>query len=164
MKQDRFLLGILVGIGILVIVSITLFITRQDSQTYQDEDTPEGVVHNYVLALYRGDYEKAYSYLAQSITRPTYNEFREPFFNNYANPDSVGLEIGETEIENDQAFVVLYLIYNPSDPFSSSYRGTETARLEFQDGKWKIKQMPYNYWSYDWYQPTPMPPEQEPAK
>ncbi len=153
MKQDRFLIGILIGIGVLVLVAVTLFLTRQDTPEYKSEDTPEGVVHNYALALYQDNHEKAYGYLADTENKPTYNEFRENFLNQYADPSNVGLEIGETEIEGEQAFVVLHLIYGPSDPFSSSYRGTETARLERQDGEWKLLQMPYNFWSYNWYQP-----------
>lgn len=157
MKQDRFLFGILVGIGILVIVALGLFFTRQDTQEYVADDTPEGVVHNYSLAVYREDYEKAYGYLGEAKNKPTYSEFQTPFFNHYVDPRNVGLEIGESKIADEEAFVTLFLIYNTSDPFSSSYRGTETAHLERQNGQWKIMQMPYSFWSYDWYQPTPEP-------
>ena len=156
MKQDRFLLGILVGIGVLVIVALGLFFTRQDTQEYVSDDTP-GVVHNYSLAVYREDYEKAYGYLEDAKNKPTFSEFQTPFFNHYVDPRNVGLEIGESKIAGEEAFVTLCLIYNTSDPFSSSYRGTETAHLERQNGRWKILQMPYSFWSYDWYQPTPEP-------
>lgn len=158
MKQDRFLVGILVGIGVLVVIALTLFFTRQDKQEYVADDTPEGVVHDYALAVFNEDYEKAYAYLAESENKPTYNEFRQAFFNNYVNPDNAGLELGETKIAGEEAYVTVYLVYSPSDPFSSSYRNTETARLERQNGEWKLLQMPYNFWSYEWYQPTPEPP------
>lgn len=157
MKQDRFLVGILVGIGILVVVALFLFFTRQDDQEYVSEDTPEGVVHNYALAVYREDFERAYSYLAEADHKPTYNEFRQAFFNRFVDPGNAGLELGETEIVGDEAYVTVYLIYNPTDPFSSGYRNTDTARLERQDGEWKLLQMPFNFWAYDWYQPTPEP-------
>lgn len=158
MKQDRFLIGILVGIGVLIVIALTLFFTRRDQQEYVEDDAPESVVHNYALAVFREDYERAYSYLAEAENKPTYNEFRQAFFNRYVNPDNAGLEIGETEIAGDEAFVTVYLIYNSSDPFSNSYRNTETARLERQNGEWKLLQMPFNFWSYEWYQPTPKPP------
>lgn len=157
MKQDRFLIGILVGIGVLVVVALALFFTRRDQQEYVADDTPEGVVHNYALAVFREDYERAYSYLAEAENKPTYNEFRQAFFNRYVNPDNAGLELGETEIAGEEAFVTVYLIYSPSDPFSSSYRNTETAQLERQNGDWKLLRMPFNFWSYDWYQPEPEP-------
>lgn len=158
MKQDRFLTGILVGIGVLVVIALILFFTRQDKQEYVADDTPEGVVHNYALAVFNEDYEKAYAYLAESENKPTYNEFLQAFFNHYVNPENAGLEMGKTDFAGEEAYVTVYLIYNPSDPFSSSYRNTETARLERQNGKWKLLQMPYNFWSYEWYQPTPEPP------
>lgn len=157
MKQDRFLIGILVGIGVLIIIALALFFSRRDQQEYVADDAPEGVVRNYALAVFREDYERAYSYLADAENKPTYSEFRQAFFNSYVNPDNAGLELGETEIAGDEAFVTVYLIYNPSDPFSSGYRGTETARLERQNGEWKLLQMPYNFWSYDWYQLKPEP-------
>jgi hypothetical protein len=153
MKQDRFLVGILVGIGALVIIALALFFTRQDRQEYVQENGPEDIVHNYALAVYREDYEKAYGYLAEAENKPTYNEFRQAFFNHYVDPRNAGLELGETEIVGDEAYVTVYLIYNPTDPFSSGYRNTETARLERQDEEWKLLQMPYNFWAYDWYQP-----------
>ena len=152
MKQDRFLIGILVGIGVLVIVALTLFFVRPDHQAYVDDSTPDGVVHNYSLALYQEDYEKAYDYLGEAEYKPTFSEFQKAFFNHYVDPSNTGLEIGESKITGDDAFVTLYLIYNPSDPFSSGYRSAEVAQLERQNGEWKILQMPYNFWSYDWYQ------------
>jgi dipeptidase len=157
MKQDRFLLGILVGIGVLIVVALALFFTRQDNQDYVSDTTPEGVVHNYALALYKDDYDKAYAYLAEDENKPTYNEYRQAFFNHYVDPSNAGLEIGETEIVGEEAYVTVYTIYNPSGPFSSGYRNTETARLERQNGEWKLLQMPYSFWSYEWYQPTPVP-------
>lgn len=158
MKQDRFLVGILVGIGALVIIALALFFTRQDQQEYIADDAPEGVVHNYALALYRDDYEKAYGYLAEADNKPTYNDFRQAFFNRYVDPNNAGLELGEVEIVGEEAYVTVFLIYNSSDPFSSGYRNTEAAHLEKQNGEWKLLQMPYNFWLYDWYQPTPDPP------
>ena len=155
MKQDRFLVGILAGIGALVVIALVLFFTRQDRQEYAPEDSPEGVVHNYALAVYQEDYEKAYGYLAEMENKPTYNEFRQAFFNRVVDPRNAGLELGETEMAGDEAYVTVYLVYSPSDPFSSGYRNTETARLVRQGGAWKLLQMPYNFWAYDWYQPKP---------
>ena len=157
MKQDRFLIGILVGIGVLVVIALALFFTRQDKQEYVADDTPEGVVHDFALALFKDDYERAYTYLAEAENKPTYNEFRQAFFNHYVDPSNAGLEIGNTEFVGEEAYVKVYLIYNPSDPFSSGYQNTDTAHLERQNGQWKLLQMPYNFWSYNWYQPTPEP-------
>lgn len=153
MKQDRFLLGILIGIGVLVTLALVLFFTRKDNTlTYGSDDTPEGVVRNYVTAVFNRDYEKAYSYLADKKDKPTLEGFREAFLQNAINPDNLGVEIGRTEISGDQAFVTVYVQYGSSDPFSSSYRNEERAILVEQDGQWKLTQMPPNLWGWDWYQ------------
>jgi hypothetical protein len=157
MKQDRFLIGILIGIVVLVVISLGLFFTRKDSEEYIADDTPEGVVHNYVVAIHKRDYEKAYSYLADKENKPTFENFRQAFIINAVSPNNVGLEIGTADIRGDDAIVSLSTIYNSSDPFSSGYRNTEVALLIRQDGQWRLEQMPYNFWAYNWYQPVYVP-------
>lgn len=152
MKQDRFLTGILIGIAALVVLALALFFIRQEKRDYLPDDTPEGVTHNYILAVYNRDYEKAYSYLAEGEHKPTFEKFREAFAFNYINPQDVGAEVGTAEIYGDSATVQVFTYYNPSDPFSSGYRNTEAATLTLQNGQWKITQMPYSFWYYDWYQ------------
>lgn len=152
MKQDRFLTGILIGIGVLVIIALAVFFTRTDTQTYISESTPEGVVHNYVLAVLNKDYEKAYGYLADLEDKPTFNEFRRAFLNGEVNPDNQAVDIGESEVFGDTATVDIALIYNSSDPFSSGYRNMQYAQLLKQNGAWKLTLMPqYNLWGYNWY-------------
>ena len=156
MKQDRFLTGILIGIGLLVIIALTVFFTRKDSQTYIAEDTPEGVVHNYVVAILDKDYEKAYGYLADLDHKPTLDEFRQSFLNGSVNPNNGAVDVGQSEISNDEASVEVAMIYNPSDPFSSGYRDTQRALLVKQNGAWKISSMPtYYFWDYPWYSEPP---------
>ena len=153
MKQDRFLTGILIGIGLLVVVALAVFFTRKDTQTYISDETPEGVVHNYVVAVLNKDYEKAYSYLADLDNKPTYEEFRDSFLKGMVNPNNSGVDIGQSDITGDDATVEVTLVYNPSDPFSTDYRDTQRAILVKQNGAWKISSMPqYNFWDYNWYQ------------
>ncbi|HEX7555256.1 MAG TPA: hypothetical protein VF338_01435, partial [Leptolinea sp.] len=77
MKQDRFLVGILIGIGVLVIVALSLFFIRRGAFQYTDDTTPEGTIRNYMLALQKRDFEKAYSYLAEGEFKPDFNAFNE---------------------------------------------------------------------------------------
>jgi hypothetical protein len=156
MKQDRFLTGILIGIAVLVVIALAVFFIRNDSQTYVSDDTPEGVAHNYVVAVLNRDYEKAYSYLADLKNKPTYEEFRRAFLNGEVNPGSSAVDIGESVIVGDTATVEIALIYNPSDPFSTGYRNVQTADLVRQNGAWKLTLMPqYNLWGYNWYVDLP---------
>lgn len=156
MRQDRFLTGILVGIAALVVVALAVFFIRKDSQSYIAEDQPEGVVHNYVLAVLNGDYEKAYAYLADLDRKPTYEEFRDAFITGMVNPNNSAVDVGESEINGDTASVEVAMIYNPSDPFSTGYRDVQRAILVRQGGAWKLSSMPtYYYWEYNWYQIPP---------
>ena len=158
MKQDRFLTGILIGIGLLVVLALVVFFTRKDSQTYVAEDTPEGVAHNYVVAILDKEYEKAYGYLAELKYKPTYEQFRDSFLKGMVNPDNMAIDLGKSEVDNDTASVEVTLIYNSSDPFSTGYRDTsQRAMLVKQSGAWKVTAMPYNFWDYSWYSEPPKP-------
>ncbi len=158
MKQDRFLTGILIGIAVLVLVALIVFFMRKDTQSYISENTPEGVVHNYVLAVLNGDYKKAYGYLADLENKPTYEQFRDAFIKGVVNPNNSAVDIGKSEVNEDTASVEVALIYNPSDPFSTGYRDVQRAILVRQDGAWKLSSMPgYYFWDYNWYQKMPKP-------
>jgi len=138
------------------VIALAVFFTRQDTQTYVAEDTPEGVVHNYVLAVLNRDYEKAYGYLADLEFKPTYEEFRRPFLNGYVRPDDTAVDVGESEISGDEASVEVVQIFNSGDPFSSGYRDVQRAILVRQNGAWKLSSMPaYNFWDFSWYQEVP---------
>ena len=67
MKQDRFLIALLAAVGILMITAVGLFFVRQDTRDYGTEDTPEGVVRNFVLAIHNEDFEKAVFYLRINV-------------------------------------------------------------------------------------------------
>jgi hypothetical protein len=65
-STDRFLIGFVVAIIVLVVVALAVAFNRPEA-TYQAEDSPEGVAHNYLLALQREDYERAYDYLSPEL-------------------------------------------------------------------------------------------------
>ena len=110
------------------------------------------MVHNYVLAVLNKDYQKAYGYLADLENKPTYEEFRQSFFNGMVNPNDVGVDVGSVDINKDEAVVALSVYYSNSDPFSSRYASEDRALLVEQNGEWKLNSMPYNFWDYNWYQ------------
>jgi hypothetical protein len=158
MKQDRFLTGILIGIGALIVIALALFFTRQSTLKYVDDSTPAGVVNNYTLALYNKDYQKAYGYLAEKEGKPTYEKFRQGFANNPIENSNAGLRIGEATIEGDHAYVATSVVYPGGDPLSRGYSNSEQAQLVMQNGAWKLEYSPYPFWQWDWYQPTPEKP------
>jgi hypothetical protein len=142
---------------VLVVAALALFFIRKDTQAYGAEDTPDGVVRNYALALQQQDYPRAYDYLAEKDGKPTYDAFRRVFLNGQFNP-STALQVGSVQyINSNEAMVSVTVLYAGSGPFSGSSSSTDTASLVLQGGAWKLIYLPYNYWSYDWYQPTPVP-------
>jgi hypothetical protein len=160
MKQDRFLMGILIFIGVLVAAALALFFVRKDSQAYGAEDSPEGVIRNYVLALQNQDYPRAYSYLADKDGKPTYDAFHRVFLNGQFNP-STALQVGSIQyITSTESTVSVTVLFAGGGPFSQGWSTPDTASLVKHGGAWKLIYMPYNYWSYDWFQspqPTALP-------
>ena len=158
MKQDRFLMGILIFIGLLVSAALALFFIRQDTQVYGAEDTPEGVIRNYTLALQKQDFQRAYDYLADKDNRPTYEAFRRAFLTNQLNVSSNALQVGSVQYLNGgEATVSVTVLYAGGGPFTENSSSIDTASLVQQEGAWKLNYMPYPFWSYDWYQPIPQP-------
>jgi|YNPBryantNP2012_1023418.scaffolds.fasta_scaffold09010_3 hypothetical protein len=160
MKNDRFLLAILLGIGLLSIVAVIRVLTyAPPAMTYGEESTPEGVVHNYLVAIYRGDYERAYSYLADKEKKPSLETFRRAFVLGLINPKEAMAQVGKvTPINDKEARVEINILYSGADPFSPGYSNLQYALLVRQGEAWKIQSMPYPFWDSSWYEIVPPPP------
>jgi hypothetical protein len=154
MKKDKFLLGIIVGIGLLVIAALAVYFTRQTAApTYRSEETPEGVVYNYILALRKEDYARAYGYLADKTGKPTQTAFRQAVLMNKDQIQQAIVDLGDTNIDADSAIIEVAVQNAGNDGiFGGGYQNKENAILERVDGAWKLTSMPYMFWSYDWYQ------------
>jgi len=156
MKQDRFLIAILVGIAVLIVIALAVFFTRGQQVSYHVGEAPEDILHNYVLAVMNRDYQRAYSYLADLKDKPTFEEFRQAFAVGRLTPGQGGVKIGAAEITGDNASVEVIMVYSPGDPFSSGNENIGSAQLVRQSGAWKISSMPtYNLWDFGWYQEQP---------
>jgi hypothetical protein len=152
MKQDRFLVGIIIGIGVLVLLSLILFFARRGSLTYGPEDQPDGVLRNYVIALQKQDFDRAYSYLADFTNKPEPTTFRQVFVSQAQQVTMIGFEVVNTNVysQDNQAIVQVNLVHGSSGLFDQNYREGQSAELVKQNGVWKIRSMPYPFWSYDW--------------
>ena len=154
---DKFLMAIVAGVVILVAVAFVLTLLRVNAPQYQAEDTPEGVVHNYLVALQLEEYERARSYL--SPTLPGYPADAEQFaadvdrasyqFGRYN--DDVSLAVESANVQGDKAKVVVRkTVFYRGDLFDtgeSSYTFYVTVRRE--GGAWKIAAAE-EYWSECW--------------
>ena len=151
MKQDRFLLGILAGIGLLIVLSIVLFFIRREPQAYGLDDTPEGVVRNYVLAIQKEDFDRAYTYIYDEENKPNLAKFTQSFLLEGRYPANTSVQLGETSITGTKARVEVTIIYSSNDPFDRTWDENNSALLTQQNGEWRIVTMPYPYWGWDWY-------------
>mgnify|MGYP003565150661 CR=1 FL=1 len=145
MKQDRFLQIILAVIGLLVITAIALFFIRKNSQAYGAEDTPEGVLRNYVLAVNQEDYAKAYGYLQDIEAKPDYEKFQQQLTNKTGVIHQTALKIITVEISGDEAKIKVVITRENSDLFDSRYSTNQTIALVMQDEVWKLIRMPYPF-------------------
>lgn len=152
MKNDRFLIGILIGITLIVLLSVGIVLFTHNELTYQSDDTPEGVVNNYLIAWNQEDYDKVASYLYEANNKPEYQMILQSAYESKYSVDTTSIRIEKSVIRGDEASVVVTLIYQPGDPFSTSTQSSDLVTFVKQDGAWKIKQFPYPYWGWDWYQ------------
>jgi hypothetical protein len=150
--QDRFLLVILIAIGVLVVLAVGLFFIRGDTQDYGLEDVPQGVLRNYVLALEEEDYQRAYGYLQDADRKPDFDHFRQAFLTQQLNPSHTAMQIGEIKQSGDDVIVSVVVIRGSSGPFGNTSRESTSALLvKDESGNWKIANLPYPYWGWDWY-------------
>lgn len=158
-KTDRFLIGIVTGIVILVIVALVVALRRPE-ETYRTDDTPAAVVHNYLLALHRQDYARAHSYL--SPTLPGYPKTVEAFTSTVLahswsfgqDQESVGFTIRDTRQPlPDQATVIVEERHFSRSGLLGSNEWSQqfTMRLVRVDGAWRLTgSESYRYWVACW--------------
>lgn len=152
MKKDRFLLAILAAIGVLIAVALALFFLRRDSQDYVDANDPSSVVRNYVLAMQKGDFERAYALLAETDRLPDLLSFEVDTLTRKREIDRLTVLLGNTQQSERKAVVTVTVVYPSDSPFSSSWRDVSSALVvQDEQGNWKIVQMPYPFWQANWY-------------
>lgn len=150
-KSDKYFWGIVGGI----VLILTYFVIVQLSSPYKayvSDDTRVGVVYNYLLALHKGDYERAYGYLSPRMLHYPRNvaEFTADV---------------KDEFPYDHDRVNGYFISidssNANEIIVDSTRGTYSSRYDdfgFQlvkvDGEWKIANEASSWWSsYEYFDP-----------
>ena len=156
-RQDRFLLLILGGIVVVVALALGLFFARQAGPVYGPEDTPQGVLQNYIVALSRGELDRAFRYVAgppgtQSSNVPNLADFRQFFLTEVSGQlPNTGLQIGQVVFqEADTITLSVTVLHTSGSLFDSVGREMQQVQLVRQAGAWKITQAPYPFWSYAW--------------
>ncbi len=149
MKNDRFLIAILAGIILLAGAAIAVFFLRQSRMDYRSDDLPENIVYNYVLALQRKDFDRAYGYIADGKEKPSAARFRAYMISQQSVEDRSLIIVTTTQHE-DEAFIQLTINAARTGLFSDTYHYVENGYLVRQNGAWKIQSLPYPYWNGEW--------------
>lgn len=142
------------AIGILVVVTIALVLLNRGGEVaLQPEDTPQGTVQRYLVAIKDKDYRTAYSYLSINPSgKPlTYDDWvRSVPFSSTSNQSVWKASLGKTTVTAQEAMVEIVVdVFRPGGPFEDPLR---TQNIIFQlskvDGKWLITSPNYIYWIY----------------
>lgn len=154
-STDKFLIGIVAAIVLLIIVALAVTLS-QPEPTYQAEDTPEGAAHNYLMALNREEYDRAYGYLSPVLSGYPASavKFAEDV-QDYAwsfrlNTDNT-LLVESAKITGSQGIVrVRESYFRGGDLFDSS-QSTRVFEVELrlEDDEWKIVDSDY-YFAWCW--------------
>jgi len=140
---DRVLIGIVVGAVLLAGGAFAVILLRPEP-TYLDADTPEGVVHNYLLAFQREDYSRAYGYLSPNLSGypRSAQQFEQQVEDSYQfqGINEGSLTISTAAVDGTQATVeIRETIFSDGGLFDSGqYLNTFKVDLTQVGGEWKI--------------------------
>lgn len=156
-NTDKFLIAIVAGIVLLVGAAFAVAALRP-KPAYQAEDTPEGVVNNYLLAIKQADYERAYGYLSSKVrgypdsVETFTRDVQQSSYNfNLDNPATT-VSLRPSRVTATRADVTINeTIFQSSGLFGSSeYNQSSTLSLRRENGQWKIWASDRGYWAYCW--------------
>ncbi|MCL4263436.1 MAG: hypothetical protein KJ069_09480 [Anaerolineae bacterium] len=153
--SNKFLFGIVFGVVLLVIVAFSVVLLRPEP-TYQDDSTPEGAAHNYLLALQQGDFERAYQYLPTTFKYPTdADNLADDARQNswlFETGGDYALAVDSVKQQNEEEAIVTIrktTFYNDGLFGSRELSQTFTMHLTPEAGEWKVSEADM-YWSNCW--------------
>ncbi len=139
--------GLAIGILIIATVVLVLITASPEDESLLPEDTPEGTVQRFLLAVRDEDYLAAESYLSPTIDDKIAYDLRR---NRVAGPgEGPGWKatLGKSVVRNDEATVdVMVDVFRPRGPFENSVRTYQvTFSLKKEGTSWRIIS-PVNLW------------------
>ncbi len=150
MQTDRSWRYFIGAVVLLILVAAGVAFWRQRALNYRLEDTPDAVVFNYVLAVQRKDAPMLATLMVQDEEHPTLTEIQQALSSGALSLNGVSVRLGEVTIRDDEAWVELVMWAAGDEPLGDGYRFVELAYLVREDGRWKVKRMPYSLWSWEW--------------
>jgi hypothetical protein len=150
-SSSRLLLAFGVAVGVLVIVAVVLVLTMpaQEVRLFP-EDTPEGTVQRYFLALQAQDYLKAYNYLSPPPSEKiAYEDWRGPAVSSEEKPE-LKVTLGKSVVTGNEATVDSVVdVFRPSGPFGNPVHTHHiTFSLKQEGTSWKITSPADVWWLF----------------
>lgn len=139
--------GLAIGVIIAVTVTLVLITASPGDETLLPEDTPEGTVQQFLLAVRDGDYLAAESYLSPSVDDKIDFDLRRSRVVGSGEGASWRATLGKSVVKGDEATVEVTVdVFRPRGPFEnavSTYR--VTFFLNKEETSWRIIS-PINLW------------------
>ncbi len=157
---DKFLIGIVAGIGLLVVIALVVTLSKPE-ETYLGENTPESVVHDYLLALQKEDYARAYTFLSSTVqgyprTEGKFASDIDQYAGNFRPIDDTSLSIDPNQVKifGDNATVVVGTTRLGGGGLFESQQNYRTfvVRLRLVSDEWKITNSD-QYFVFCWSNP-----------
>lgn len=161
-SSSRWLAGIALTVLALVIISITLALVNRRAPALSPEDTPEGTVQRYLIAVQEDDADRAYGYLSSDLQEYCdYAHFLDS--KDTRRNENERIVLKSSEIRGEQAIVRIEVTNTSlSPPFDvNEYSYPVQYVLEQEESVWRFSEPPWPLgWCPDWdRKPYPIPSE-----
>lgn len=159
--STKWLAGIAVVVLALMVLSVAVaLLNREGEVTLFAEDTPEGSVQRYLLAIEEGDLRTAYQYVGTELQADcTYSHFQDS--SRWFEVGNVRVTLQGTKPLDGEAEVEVLITRFYVDPPFSSGESSQPVRYSLeQDGTvWRFVEPPYPMeWCPGRDRPAPLPP------
>ena len=152
-SSSRWLAGVVLVVLVLIVLSVAVTLLNQREADLLPEDTPEGVVQSYLLAIDAGDSQTAYSYLSSKLKEAcTQQNLRDSA--RWLEEGDLSATMEETKTLDGQAEVRVRVMQfhvssNPPIPPFGSQESSNTAWyiLEREGESWRFTEPP---WPLGW--------------
>ncbi len=146
--SSRWLAGIALVVLVVVVLSVVLALVNRSGVSLLPEDTPEGVVQRYLLALQEDDGKRAYGYLSSELQEYcTYRHFLDSTRVRERRDTRISLEATEA-LDGDVEVRVKATETRVSQPFGvSEYSYTMRYVLGREEAGWRFVEPP---WPLGW--------------
>ena len=127
----------------LVLAAVAAFLTSSRETKDYALNTPEGVVQSFLNDVIDGKNEDAARYFSVTSTCDATDIDRSWI------PDTVRVNLTNTQIEGDRAYIDVAVDMNQDQLFGDMYSEKHSFRLAREGGNWKILGIPWPLYSCD---------------